>query len=174
MTETKLKSQGVIAASDTVSGVQENATVAELNAAASTVLSVTPDVLAGSEFGLRMVSKEIFDDETAVAVGNGVNPVLVMPSQLTDWLLLDVMARVFTKGITGSCDVQVRRRREAVDADMLSTKITIGDEYYASDGVVDTGNDDLQAGDAVYIDVDAIHSGTAPNGLIITLVLGKG
>ena len=52
---------------------------------------------------------------------------------------------------------------------MLSTAVTIGDEFYASDGVVNASYDDLAEGDMLYIDVDAIHSGTAPNGLSVAL-----
>ncbi len=53
--------------------------------------------------------------------------------------------------------------------DMLSTAITIGDEYYASDGVIDEDNDDLATGDMIFPDVDAVHSGTAPKGLSVTV-----
>jgi len=52
--------------------------------------------------------------------------------------------------------------------DMLSTGITIADEFYAADGVVNTSYDDLQTGDTLYRDVTTIHSGTAPNGLADT------
>lgn len=55
--------------------------------------------------------------------------------------------------------------------DMLSTAITIGDEYYARDGVIDTDYDDIATGDQILRDVDAIHSGTAPNGLGTTITL---
>lgn len=55
---------------------------------------------------------------------------------------------------------------------MLSTAVTIGDEYFASDGVINTDYDDLIEGDKVYIDIDAVHSGTAPKGLSATLTIG--
>jgi len=53
--------------------------------------------------------------------------------------------------------------------DMLSTKVTIGDELFASDGVVNTSYDDVQTGDMIYIDIDAIHSGTAAKGLSVSM-----
>lgn len=53
--------------------------------------------------------------------------------------------------------------------DMLSTEITIGAELFAADGVINTSYDDVQTGDVVFVDVDAIHSGTAAKGLFVTL-----
>jgi len=79
------------------------------------------------------------------------------------------LAAVHTKGITGTTDVQLRRRRAGSDVDMLSTKITIGDEWFAADGVINEANDDVNTGDMIYVDVDAVHSGTAPKGLSATL-----
>ncbi|GAI33871.1 unnamed protein product [marine sediment metagenome] len=87
--------------------------------------------------------------------------------------MVDVIASVHTKGVTNTTDVQIRRRRAGVDADMLSTKITIGDEYFASDEVIDGNNDDVEDGDQIYIDVDAIHTGTAPKGLSVVLTFRK-
>ena len=93
-----------------------------------------------------------------------------IPPTFDGWNLIDAIASVTDKGITGTTDVQVRRRRAGSDADMLSTKITIGDEFFAADGVINESNDDVNTGDQIYVDVDAIHSGTAPNGLSVNLV----
>ena len=76
---------------------------------------------------------------------------------------------IYTKGVTDTTDVQIRRSRAGTDADVLSTKITIGDEWSAADGAINASNDDLATGDQLYVDVDAIHSGTAPNGLSVTI-----
>ena len=67
--------------------------------------------------------------------------------------------------VTGTTDVQIRRRRSGSDVDMLTVEITIEAEYFASDETINTSNDDVSTGDQIYIDVDAIHSGTAPDGL---------
>ena len=83
--------------------------------------------------------------------------------------LIDVVASVHTKGVTGTTDVQVRRRRAGSDVDMLTVKVTIGDEYFATDETVNTSNDDINTGDQIYVDVDAVHSGTAPKGLSVVL-----
>ncbi len=117
---------------------------------------------------LNMVIKEvpwsIVDSDTAVATGNGV-VALTIPASMNGMNLVDVVCSVHTKGITGATDIQVRRRRAGANVDVLSVKVTIGDEFFATDEVVNTSNDDVNTGDQYYLDIDAIHSGTAPNGL---------
>ncbi len=117
---------------------------------------------------LNMVIKEvpwsIVDSDTAVATGDGV-ATLTIPASMNGMNLVDVVCSVHTKGITGATDIQVRRRRAGANVDVLSTKVTIGDEFYATDEVINTSNDDVNTGDQYYLDIDAIHSGTAPNGL---------
>lgn len=116
----------------------------------------------------RTVSFVAFGSGTSVSVGDGVEGFPV-PATMNGLDLKAALAAVHTKGVTATTDVQIRRRRAGADADMLSTKITIGDEYYAADGVIDAANDDLATGDMLFIDVDAIHSGTAPMGLSVSL-----
>ena len=53
--------------------------------------------------------------------------------------------------------------------DMLTTAVTVGDEYFAQDETVDTDYDDFAVGDTVFVDVTAIHSGTAQEGLSVTI-----
>ncbi len=57
---------------------------------------------------------------------------------------------------------------------MLSTAITIdttetGSDTAATAAVINTSNDDVTTNDVIRVDVDAIHSGTAAKGLIVTL-----
>ena len=111
---------------------------------------------------------DIVDADVAVTTGNGKRAFTV-PSRLDGYDLTNVVASVNDKGVTATTDVMVRRRRGGVDADMLSTPVTLGDEFFAADGVVNATNDDVATGDQIYIDVDAIHSGTAPNGLSVVL-----
>jgi len=108
-----------------------------------------------------------FDSDDSVVVGNGTIAFTV-PAAINGWDLTSAIASVHTKGVTGTTDIQIRRRRAGSDADMLSTKITIGDEYYAADGVINTSSDDIATGDQIYIDVDAIHT-TAPLGMSVTV-----
>lgn len=111
---------------------------------------------------------EVFDGSQAVTTGDGSNAVTI-PSAMNGWELSNVVVSVEDKGVTGTTDVQVRRWRAGVAADMLSTAVTVGDEWFAQDGIIDAANDDVATGDRIYIDVDAVHSGTAPNGLAVVL-----
>jgi hypothetical protein len=111
----------------------------------------------------------IFQSDQSVTVGDGKEGIPIT-SKLAGKDIVDVIAVVHTKGVTGTTDIQIRRRRAGSDVDVLSTKVTIGDEWYANDGVVNTSNDDLALGDGIYIDRDAIHSGTAPLGLSVIII----
>lgn len=121
---------------------------------------------------IRFVTIVPFPDNVDVEIGNGIDPVLI-PFDLNGYNLTDVIAGVDAQGVTGTTDVQIRRVRSGSSADMLSTKVTIAAEYYARDGVINTSNDDLATGDKLYVDIDAIHSGTAPQGLSVTLTFEK-
>lgn len=125
-----------------------------------------PDKFAQSIYGTKTVGLPLFDSATSVAVGDGTIGIPVT-AELNGMSVIDVIAIVHVKGITGTTDIQIRRRRAGVDVDILTTKITIGDEFFARDGGIDLNNDDLQTGDMLYADVDAVHSGTAPLGLSI-------
>lgn len=104
----------------------------------------------------------------SIAVGHGTIAFSV-PSFMNGLNLINVLASVHTQGITGSTNIQVRRRRNGSDIDMLTGLITLGSEYYISDESIDTENDDINTGDQIYIDIDQVHSGTAPKGLSVTL-----
>ncbi len=129
------------------------------------------DLVSGKETSLHDHLKGVtfapIESDVDVAVGDG-KIAFTVPASMGGMNLISVIASVHTKGITGSTNIQLRRRRAGNDVDMLSTKITIGDEFYASDGIVDTGNSEVNEGDQIYIDVDQVHSGTAPKGLSIS------
>lgn len=115
-----------------------------------------------------LITKEIglslFDNDAAVTAGN-INAMMTVTSQLNGKNVVNAYCTVYDKGVTGSTDVTLYRRRAGTNAEVLSTDVTIGDEWYAADGVVNTANDDLATGDSLFWSVTGIHSGTAPNGL---------
>jgi hypothetical protein len=158
--------------STTAKGVVELATASETDTGTDATRAVTPDGLAGSIHGTKVISIAPFQSDTAVEVGNGLVAIPIT-AEWNGFDVVDVTAFVHDKGVTGTTDVQIRRRRAGADVDILSTKVTIGDEWYVSDGVINTSNDDLQTGDVLYVDVDAIHSGTAPNGLTVAISIRK-
>lgn len=157
-----------VSASTTVEGKAELATTTEVNTGTDTVRTITPHALATSNLGTKDICINIVDSDTAVAIANGVIAYTV-PTFMSTMELTNVVCSVHTQGVTGTTDVQVRRRRAGTDVNMLSTQITLSAEYYVSDEVINTSNDDINIGDQLYIDVSAIHSGTAPNGLSCVL-----
>lgn len=118
----------------------------------------------------RTIEFRIFQSDTSVITGNGKEIALITAAH-NGWKVVDVSAGNHTKGITGTTDIQLRKRQISndTDVDVLSTKVTIGDERYAEDGVIDTTKNTVLTGDQLYVDVDAVHSGTAPLGLTVAV-----
>ncbi|MDP2226552.1 MAG: hypothetical protein Q8J78_03635, partial [Moraxellaceae bacterium] len=105
-----------------------------------------------------------------LAVGDG-QAALLISSSYTGKNLVDALAAVTTTSSSGDITIQLRRARGGVN--MLSTPITILAGQTASTGggatqpVVDAANDDVVAGDVIYIDVDG--AGTGAKGLLVTM-----
>lgn len=116
---------------------------------------------------LRGVTLAPIESDADVTVGDG-KIAFTVPASMDGMNLVSVIASVHTKGITGSTNIQLRRRRVGNDVDMLSTEVTIGDEFYASDGTINPSNSEVNEGDQIYLDVDQVHSGTAPKGLSVS------
>jgi hypothetical protein len=119
----------------------------------------------------RTFDFQIFDSKTSVYTADG-SKAFTIPYIVNGYNLTDAVASVHTKGITGTMDIQLRRRRAGSNADMLGTKITVGDEFFARDGVINTTYDDVLTGDQIYVDVDTKHT-TPAKGLSVTLTLQK-
>jgi len=121
----------------------------------------------------EVVNFNVYDSDVDVAVADG-KVAWNVPAVYSGWVITAAVASVYAKGVTGETDVMIRRSRAGVDVDVLSTPITIGDEYFSADGVIDTDYDDLSTGDMLFIDVDDVHSGTAPKGLFVNFTITKG
>lgn len=165
------------AASDTVTGWVELATIAEISTGTDATRSVTPDGLAGSIFGTKTASIQVIDAATAVTTGDG-KAYFRIPSSLNGMDLVGVAAEVNTTSSSGNPTVQIARGRQANATsahsyvDTLSTAITIdATEYDSKDAttaaVINTSNDDVATGDIIRVDVDVAGTGTA--GLLVSL-----
>lgn len=121
----------------------------------------------------RSVCIVAFASGDTVATGDGTVGFCV-PGWMNGLNLTDVDISVATAGATsGTTDVQIRRRRGAAVADMLTTKVTLATSTYtSSNGVVNGANDDLATGDIIFADVDAVN-GTPPVGLFVTLTFSN-
>lgn len=161
------------AASTTAVGSVEIATGAETTTGTDATRAVSPDGLAGSDYGKRVTSIIVFDDATDVETGDGAGDIFYrVPSVINGYNLVGVAAQVQTAGTTGTTDIQIHNVTQT--ADMLSTKITIDSgetdsSTAATPAVIDTANDDVATGDQIRIDVDAVST-TAPKGLLVELI----
>jgi len=82
------------------------------------------------------------------------------PAAYNGFEITDVVAGASeNKGSSGTTTIQISRYRAGSQVDVLSTELTMEDEWYASDGVINTSNDDLATGDFLAIDVDAVRTG---------------
>jgi hypothetical protein len=157
-------------ASTSTSGIVELATAAETTTGTDTGRAVTPDGLAGSDFGIRYAPFIVFDFTTDTATGDG-KFYFHIPPALDGMNLVYVHAEVITAGTTGTTDIQIHNVDNALD--MLSTKLTIdsgetGSDTAATAAVINTSNDHVNTNDVLRVDVDAVST-TAAQGLIVTL-----
>lgn len=154
-------------------GVVELATAAETTTGTDATRAVTPDGFAGSDYGIRIVTILVEGGATDLVTGDSLNGNFFrVPVELNGYNLVSVGASVFVAGITGNTDIQVNNHTQT--ADMLSTVMRIettetDTSTSAQPGTIDTANDDVATGDLITIDVDAVQTGTAPKGLVVTL-----
>ena len=149
------------------------ASSAEVNTGTETAKAISPDSLAGSHLGEKGFSVALIASDTDVAVADGVYAFCV-PASMANMDIIACVATVHTAGTTSTTDIQIRRRRDTTDVDVLSTKLTIDTGETSSitavnPFVVNTANDDLDEGDLIFIDIDAIST-TAPKGLFVTVM----
>lgn len=161
----------IAAATTSATGAVELATTAEVDTGTDTSRAVTPDAIAGSNLGEKSVSVHVVDGTTSVATGDG-QAYFMLPDSMDGMDLVALEAAVVTAGTTGTTDIQIHNVTDSVD--VLSTKLTIdsgetSSTTAAADAVIDTSNDDVDSWDVWRIDVDAVQSGTAPQGLVISL-----
>lgn len=155
----------------------DDATAGETTTGTSTAKYVSPDGLAGSDYGKRVVSILVSDPQgSAITTGDG-KASLRIDAALNGYNLVGVAGGLTTVSSSGIPTFQLRRSRRntattRTDADMLSTKLTIDASDFdsvdaATAAVIDTANDDVATGDMIYIDIDV--AGTGAKGPTINL-----
>jgi len=153
------------------------ASIAETNTGTEAAKSVTPDGLAGSNYGERTIDVLVSDPNgDAITTGDSKAKVQI-PSTMNGWNLVEVESSLSTVSSSGIPTVQIRRSRRAsatsrTNADMLSTKLTIdASEFDSVDAVaaavINGSNDDVNTGDHIYIDIDV--AGTGAKGLSVRM-----
>lgn len=152
------------------SSAYDDATGAETTTGTSTTKYVSPDGLAGSDYGKRIVGILVSDPAgDAITTGDGKTYFRV-PSVMNGYNLVAVAGSLTTASSSGIPTIQIRNSTQT--ADMLTTKLTIdASETDSSTAVtpvvIDTANDDVATGDKLHIDIDV--SGTGAKGLYVEL-----
>ena len=120
--------------------------------------------------GTKFINFAPFPSDIEVEIRDGVMA-LTVPAVMNTYNLTAALASVSVPGVgSGSTEVQVRRVRAGSAVDMLTLPITISAaEYNASDGTINTANDDINTGDQIFIDVNAVTATTPPKGLSVVL-----
>lgn len=165
-----------LAASETVAGLIEIGTAAEINTGTDAGRAVGIDQLAASDFGIRYVEVPLFGPTEDAATGDG-KAYLHIPPGLNGMNIVYVHAFNVTAGTTGTQDIQIARIRSGTPADVLSTKLTIdsteiGSDTAATAAVINASNDDVATNDILRFDSDAVQS-TAGKGTVVTVGFRK-
>lgn len=146
------------------------AVAADVNTGTSTTTDITPDALAGSNFGKAVVTILVSDPAgSAITTGDG-KAYYRVPSTLNGMNLVAVAAALTTVSSSGIPTVQIANVTDAVD--MLSTKLTIDASETDSStataaAVIDATKDDVATADMLRIDIDV--AGTGAKGLMVEL-----
>jgi len=130
--------------------------------------SIKAGTLNGDFKFQRSASVVAVSSDTTITTGDGTSA-LALPEMLNKANLINVLVTVHTLGTSGNTTVQIRRRRNGSDSDMLSTLITIPyGSYYEDNGIINPLYDDVLTGDQIYIDIDSVAGGS-PKGLSVVL-----
>jgi hypothetical protein len=159
-------------ASPTAQGVAELATTAETSTGTDTGRTVTPDGLAGSIHGEKVIQMVVIDFATALTTGNG-KFYFHVPSTLNGFDIVDVHAEVISAPAGSTIIIQLHNL--TATADILTTLLTIdasetGSDTAAAAAVISGSEDDLTTNDVIRVDIDQVGSSTAGSGLIVTLI----
>ena len=158
------------AASDSVAGLVELATIEETDVGTDAGRAVTPDGLSGSIYGKKYLHIKVVDDATVLTTGDG-KFIFRLPNDFAGMNLVAVEMFVTTVSSSGLPTVQLRNITQA--ADILTTKITIDsgelDSNDASAAVsINTSEDDYTSADQIAVDVDISGTGAKGLGLLLT------
>jgi hypothetical protein len=161
----------VSAMSDTVPGKVEAATIAETNTGSDATRAVTPDGLAGSNFGIKYIACAL---NGAVALTTNDVAYFRIPAGLTGMNLVSVTGTNGTgaAGASSSGNPTFTVTNVTDGTAMLSTSLTIDATEYtsataATPAVIDTTKDDVVTDDLIKIAVTT--SGTGTTYAVVTL-----
>lgn len=160
-------------ATETVKGISELATIAEVSAGEDTGRTICPDALAGSVYGKSCFEVKVFSDDNVVATGDGKFS-FIIPTARNGYNLVEIAAYVSTVSSSGAVSVAIYNVTDSHD--VLSVNVTIDanekSSYTAATApTIDTSYDDVATGDELRIDVDG--AGTGAKGLTVVFTFQK-
>lgn len=156
----------ILPASTTVTGNIEIATASETTTGTDDTRAVSPDGLAGSIFGTRVIGIIAVDATTDLSVADGKAYVPV-PAALNGMNLTRAQAIVITAGTTNATTIDIYNVTDSQD--MLSSAISIASgATVGTVGTINASYDDVATNDVLRVDVTTMST-TAPKGLLIVL-----
>lgn len=154
----------VVAASTTVAGTSELAIASEVNTGTSVILAVTPDALAGSNLGIRLVS---FALNGSVALTTSDAVYFRIPAALNGMNLVSATASVGTgsAGSSSSGLPQFAIWNVTDGHEMCSVDLTVDAGEYSSATAttpvtIDAGEDDVVTDDLIRVTAAVTGAGT--------------
>ena len=145
--------------------ISSKAVSSEINTGTDNDKYITPDALAGSNFGTKTVQQYCVEWGTELAVKDGVGYIEI-PPECNGMNLISARARVGTAGTTNASTFDIYNVTDSTS--MLSSAITIASGATSGTGTIDTDHDDVATGDIIRIDCDTLST-SKPKGLIVTL-----
>ena len=119
-----------------------------------------------------MCSSDLCLSERDVFV-NMANPgptMFVVPAAMNGMNLVAAIAAVGNnKGIGGSTDIRIMKRRNGLNYDMFLADIQIGDVWWADNCTIDPAQSEILTGDTIRADVVAVPT-TPPKGLTVSAI----
>lgn len=162
------------ASSTSATGHIELATTAETTTGTDAVRAVTPDGLAGSVFGKKIVYSKALANDTTLTTGDG-KVYITIPIELNGMNLILAHAAVYTTSSGAAPAISLERSTDFGSGwnDMLSTDITIDATEYSSytagtPPVINGSYDDVATGNWVRVNVDTAGTGTKGLDVILT------
>jgi len=126
-------------------------------------------VVQGNDTRLKkpLIVPMLLTDEalTATTFTAGV----LVPTELEGYDITAVLGSLYTRSTSGPVTLTLWRRRDDVSVEVLSADISIADTVnHASNGTINTSNDDLQAGDFLYAECTGAGTGAFGGSLSVT------
>uniref|UniRef100_A0A6H1ZP30 Uncharacterized protein n=1 Tax=viral metagenome TaxID=1070528 RepID=A0A6H1ZP30_9ZZZZ len=147
----------------TTKGKVEIAIASEVNTGTDTDRAISPDALAGSLLGRKIVEVVPFEASTDVAVGDGKAYLVISPA-LNGMDLVYANALTITTGSSGNTTVMIYNVTDSVD--MLDVAITIASgANLGTSGTIASATKNVSVGELLRLDIDSVST-TANAGMI--------